>query len=283
MTATTPTEFLEVRTHDVACSPRLLGLCAGFEEGEWRALGLAKHMFEWLPDFVLPLADLKDAGSGEWVTMLRRAAATVYKSEKFKNRGEFGELLLHIVIRQVFGSVPAISKLRYKTATNDTVKGFDAVHVVGAPESMELWLGEAKFYTDFASAARDVAKELALHTQRDFLRDEFLLLRGKIDPTLPHAAALMKLFDENTSLDEVFKIAVIPVLLTYDSDCLSSHSAVSAEYCAAFEGEIRENWKKFSSGLPKLKAVVQLILLPLSTKARLLAALDSGLKAWQSI
>lgn len=283
MSISIPTEFLEVRIHDAGCSPALLAVCAGYEAGEWRSIGLAKHMFSWLPDFVLPLSDLRDAGSGEWVTMLRRAAAAIYKSEKFKNRGEFGELLLHIVIRQVFGSMPAISKIRYKSAANDTVKGFDAVHVVGEPGSLELWLGEAKFYADFTRAARDVSEELVAHTRREFLREEFLLLRGKIDPALPHAQELERLFDENLSLDEVFRRAVIPVLLTYDSDCLAGHAVCDAAFLAAFEEEIRAHWEYFAGRLPMLNATVQLILLPLCTKERLIAALDKGLKAWQSI
>ena len=135
----------------------------------------------------------------------------------------------------MFDSHPAISKIYYKTALNDTVKGFDAVHVVGAAGAMELWLGEAKFYSDIGAAVRDVVKELATHTEVNYLRDEFLLIKGKIDPTWPHARDLEALLSENKSLDEVFSRACIAVLLTYDSDCLSSHSKCDAAYEAAFE------------------------------------------------
>jgi hypothetical protein len=62
--------------------------------------------------------------------MLRAAAQRVYATKKFANRGEFGELLLHIAARQVFNTLPEI-KVYYKDADNDTVKGFDSVHAVG--------------------------------------------------------------------------------------------------------------------------------------------------------
>lgn len=138
----------------------------------------------------------------------------MYESEKFKSRGEFGELFLHAPIRQVFASLPAISKIYCKSAINDTVKGFDAVHVVGPPEDMELWLGGAKFYSDYADAVRDVVAELKKHTQTNYLRDEFLLIRGKIDSKWPQAKNLQELLSDNRSLDDVFSRVCLPVLLT---------------------------------------------------------------------
>ena len=111
--------------------PSVTGLCVGYERSEWRASQFADHIIEWLPEFALNHSELVDIKSGNSIRAIRRAALRVYQSEKFKQRGEFGELFLHAAIRQVFGSVPAISKIYYKSAINDTVKGFDAVHVVG--------------------------------------------------------------------------------------------------------------------------------------------------------
>jgi len=123
----------------------LCRLCAGSERGEWRDKQLAEHLVEWLPEFSLTASELKTLNSSNIVELLRRAAHVVYQAEKFNNRGEFGELLLHVAVRQVYNSIPAISKIYYNTAINDTVKDFDAVHVVDAVGDLELWLGEAKF------------------------------------------------------------------------------------------------------------------------------------------
>lgn len=278
-----PNAFLEVRVHDLSLTPSITGLCVGYERGEWRASQFANHIIEWLPEFALKHSELTDMHSGNAVQLLRNAAKRVYESEKFKNRGEFGELFLHAAIRQVFDSQPAISKIFYKSARNETVKGFDAVHVVGPPGNLELWLGEAKFYTDIEDAINKVVTELRDHTETDYLRDEFLLIKGKIDPSWPHAQALEKLLEENTSLDEVFQRACIAVLLTYDSDCLGAHDKCDAQYAAAFETEIRMHYATFAGkGIPS-ELTIHLILLPLKTKDELLKALDTKLRALQSI
>jgi len=278
-----PAPFLKVRVRDVTARPSITGLCVGYERDDWRASQFARHIIEWLPEFALKHAELTDMNSGNAVQLIRDAAKRVYESRKFENRGEFGELFLHAAIREVFDSQPAISKIYYKSARNDTVKGFDAVHVVGPAGALELWLGEAKFYNDISAAVRDVVAELAAHTETNYLRDEFLLIKGKIDPTWPHAKALEDLLAENKSLDEVFSSACIAVLLTYDSECLGAHTKCDAAYEAAFEAEIRKHHALFAGkALPK-DVTIHLILLPLHTKKRLLAELDAKLQAWQTI
>jgi hypothetical protein len=279
----TPEPFLTLRVHDLTDEPSVTGLCVGYERSEWRASQFVDHLMEWLPEFALNHTELADMHSGNMVKMIRRAARKVYESKKFKVRGEFGELFLHAAIRQVFGSLPAISKIFYKSARNNTVKGFDAVHVVGPPDEMELWLGEAKFYSDFKRAVREVVVELEKHIQTDYLRDEFLLIRGKIDPKWPHAARLEELLSENKSLDEVFLRVCIPVLLTYDSRCLGNYSTCDEAYKKAFETEIRANHLFFKNQkLPK-EIRIHLILLPLETKSKLIALLDEKLRVWQSV
>ncbi|MFN4769431.1 MAG: DUF1837 domain-containing protein [Candidatus Kapaibacterium sp.] len=278
-----PAPFLKIRVHDVAARPSITGLCVGYERGDWRASQFARHIIEWLPEFTLKHAELTDMNSGNAVQLIRDAAKRVYKSRKFKNRGEFGELFLHAAIREVFDSHPAISKIYYKSARNETVKGFDAVHVVGTADALELWLGEAKFYEDINAAVREVVTELAAHTETNYLRDEFLLIKGKIDPTWPHAKALENLLAENKSLDDVFSSACIAVLLTYNSECLEMHTKCDAAYKTAFEAEIRKHHSLFVGKALPNDVTIHLILLPLHTKKRLLAELDDKLKNLQFI
>lgn len=267
--------------------PTLCGLCAGYENGAWRAKGLADHMVEWLPEFALSPAEWTTMQHANSVEMIRRAARTVYQTEKFQKRGEFGEILLHAAIRQVHNSIPAISKIYYKTSMNDTVKGFDAVHVVGPPESLELWLGEAKFYDDIHRAIRDVVGELQAHLGTDYLRSEFILIANKIDETWPHAERLKKLLSPNTSLDEVFQRACIPILLTYESECVAKHVKCSVEYAQDFEREIIKHYDNFAKSIADKnfpsEVRFHLFLMPLGSKKALAEALDGKLKAWQNI
>ena len=275
-----PPPFLTVRVHDVAGNPSITGLCVGYERDEWRSSQFARHIIEWLPEFALKHSELADIDSGNAVQLIRNAARRVYESKKFKNRGEFGELFLHAAMRQVFDSQPAISKIFYKSARNDTVKGFDAVHVVGTADDLELWLGEAKFYSDINDAIISVVAELKQHTETDYLRDEFLLIKGKIDPVWPHAKALERLLVENTSLDEVFARACIAVLLTYDSECLGQHKQCDQAYATAFEAEVRKHHVTFCGKTLPQELTIHLILLPLHTKQKLMQALDERLRNW---
>ena len=238
---------------------------------------------EWLPEFALSDSECEKMNHANAVTFMRRAAKAVYDSKKFQNRGEFGELLLHIAIRQVFDSLPAVSKIYYKDAQNDTVKGFDAVHVVGPPDDLELWIGEAKFYKHINAAIRDVVKEIQAHTQTDYLRSEFALITNKIDDSWDHAKALKRLLNPNTSLDDVFQRACIPVLLTYDSPAVASHTLCSNVYAAAFKKEVKDNCQIFAGKNLPAELRIHLFLLPIKAKQQLVATLDSKLKEWHRI
>jgi hypothetical protein len=278
-----PTPFLEVLVKKLSLQPGLTALCAGYETGEWRYKQLAKHLIEWLPEFALTYSELKELGAHNAVPLLAQAAKSVYTSEKYQKRGELGELLLHIVLRQTCTTVPAISKYYFKDSPNDTVKGFDAVHVVATPKDLELWLGEVKFYDDIQSAIRDVTKEINAHLERDYLHAEFTAITNKIDPAWPHAKKLAKLLHKNTSLDQVFTRVCVPALLTYDSPTVAGYKESSAAYRKAFESEVLKNHTSFSGKKLPANIQVRLFLIPLRKKKDLVKAFDGELKRWQSI
>jgi hypothetical protein len=260
----------------------LTGLCAGYELGTWRCEQLAEHLIDtWLPDFALRYSELTDVNPRTMGRLMRQAAKTVYRTQKFEKRGEFGELLLHAALMQEIGSLPAVSKIYYKDGPNETVKGFDAVHVVPQPEGLELWLGEAKFYTSAPKAIRSAVRSLKQLGDRQYLRDEFAAIVHKVDDQWPHAATLKRLLDPNTSLDKIFSAACIPVLLTYDSSVVASHSVHDATYVTAITQEWEAHHSDFvGQSLPR-HVKVHLFLLPLNTKRRLIRALDKELRRWQ--
>jgi Cap4 SAVED domain len=278
----TPLPFLEVRVKHLSLQPALLGLCVGYESQKWRTKQLVDHMMEWLPEFALSYSERKSFGADTAVRLIRAAARSIYASQKFQNRGEFGELLLHIAIRQVFQTVPAISKIYYKDSDNTTVKGFDAVHVVVSDSTLELWIGESKLYNEISRAIADVVSELQLHTEDSYLRREFAAIVNKIDPRWPHATRLKQLLDPTVSLDKIFDLACIPVLLTYDSEAVNAHVKVTNEYVKAFTSEVERHYVTFKSkSLPKIR--IYLFLMPLKNKSELVLALDTELKKWQQI
>jgi hypothetical protein len=285
-----PDIFLNVIFHEIEEMGDNLALCAGFECGSWRNSQLADHIMEWLPEFALDYSELNEISHKNALRMTKKAAKIVYKTEKYGSRGEFGEILLHIAIRQIYKTIPAISKIYYKSSINETVKGFDAVHVVKKNDELELWIGETKFYENITRAIYDVSKEIVEHLETNYLKSEFILIRNKIDKNWPEADMLKKLLHENTSLDDIFKRVCIPILLTYDSDVVNKSKACNDEYKKNVKDELLSNYanlrgklnseynNKFSQDFP---LVAHVILIPLKAKKELTAALDTRLKALQ--
>ena len=273
-----PPPLLRAVVKRVDSLPGLTGLCAGFESGTWRYDQLAEHMLEWLPEFALNDSEYRAFNGVNARRQLRAAARNIYTSPKYATRGEVGEILLHAVIRQEFGSVPAISKIYYKDAPNDTVKGFDAVHVVEASDGLELWLGEVKLYQDITSALREVVNELKQHTTIPYLRSEFAAIWRKLDPSHPHRDALRTLLTSNATMDVVFTRICIPVLLAYDSATVAAHSRTDAAYEAAITTEFELHYHRFTGAALPAELKIVLILLPMNTKASLLDRFDAKLK-----
>lgn len=276
--------FFNVIVHREDENRDLNGLCAGFEMRNWRKDQLVNHLMDYIPEFALTYSELESIDARDIRRMLRNAASAIYHSEKYQNRGEFGELLLHVVIRELYNTIPAISKIYYKDGPNETVKGFDAVHVVCQDEVLELWLGEVKFYTNINNAINDVVSEIFDHITRDYLRTEFIAITNKIDTKWPHSSKLKKLLDPNTSLDVVFDRACIPVLLTYDSAVIAKYDRSSEEYVKEIKEEFNHLYERFVEKISdKVPLTVHLFLLPLKTKADLVSCFDMRLKQLQCI
>jgi len=278
-----PDPFLAVRVQRHDLVPPLTCVCAGYELGEWRYKQLVSHLIEWLPEFALTYSEREALGPHNAVTLVGRAARTVYTSPKYQRRGEPGELLLHAIIRQVFQTIPAISKYYFKDSANDVVKGFDAVHVVVSDDDLQLWLGEVKFYDEISRAVADVVVELRAHTQRDYLRGEFAAITNKIDDAWPHAERLKKLLHRNTPLQDIFDSVCIPVLLTYDSSAISQNTDVSEAFKSDLEEEVLVHRNSFAGKILPTTLNIHLFLFPLKSKAELMRQFDERLKICQAI
>ena len=262
-------------------------MCAGYDEKRWRADELVEHLCEWIPEWALRYGELNHRlSSATMMSMSRRAARKVYTSKKFEGRGEFGEIMLHAVIRHEFDTHPAISKIYFKDRANDYVKGFDCVHISErADGALELWLGEAKFYVRRGQALAEVVEDLKEHLKREFLKEEFALVVDKLDETFPFAPRLEELLSKNRSLDQIFAAARIPVLIAYDSKIIRDHREVCAEYISAIEAEaeaVRLDLQERldEADLPR-EVSIELLLLPVEDKKELTKALDRELKKWQ--
>lgn len=259
------------------------GFSVGYEFEEFRYEALVELIFSAVLDFSLPESEKKSITPVNAQRKMRNAAKAVYTSDKYSKRGEFGEILLHIIMRDYYNSIPAISKMYYKDGSNETVKGFDAVHIVPVEQDLELWLGEVKFYNNMSNAIRDVIPELVVHTEKKYLRNEFLFISNKIDPLWEYADKVKKLIDERTSLDKIFQRIRIPVLLTYDSEVVKSFKVMCNDYKNALINELNKHHETFrKKDIPKNVDIV-LILLPFEHKKVLVEKLHQKLKVWQQL
>lgn len=233
---------------------------------------------EWIADYALIEEELKVTHANMYVR-LKEAAARVYTSANYKARGEVGEIALHAICRDFFGTVPFAPRVFYLTASNDVVKSFDMVHVkYTSDKTFELWLGEAKFYTDPKEAIASAIKSIKDHIDAGFLNNQKLLLGPQVSRDIPHYEDIRKLLSMQTSLDALFDAAIFPVCIACDSKAVKAHAGTGKIYIEALELELKELQAKLvDSGLPKVIKMM-LIYVPLGSKAQLAAAVDKRLK-----
>lgn len=275
----------EVRVQDMTLSPTLTALCAGFEDGEWRSNQLTQDIFDrHLASFALSFTEWSEIDGNTAAMMLRKAAKAVYATKKYGLRGEFGELLLHAAVKDFFDAQPAVSKIHFKDSANDTVKGFDCVHLVESDGEIELWLGEVKYYKSLSKAITDVVAELKDHVAAGFLRREFIAITNKLDSAWAHTEMVKQLLHEHRTLDEIRDRLVIPVMLTYDSETVATHSANDETYRSALTAEVNAGWNKFAAAVDdEFPVTLHLILVPLASKKRLTNLFHQRLEVWKHL
>lgn len=111
------------------------------------------------------------------------------EQDKYLKKGEFGEMILHLLLRDFFATEPLLSKIHFKDTDNAVVHGFDIVHIgkeLNDPNKVSLYLGESKLYSrkDGNSGLHgigDLVKDVANHFSTDFLNREIALINKKKD------------------------------------------------------------------------------------------------------
>jgi hypothetical protein len=275
-----PVALLTATVEDTATRPPLLAVTVDYEAQTWRADALASHLLDWVLDYALRPQERRAFTSGRALEQIRRAVKTTFGDNN--DSWVPGEILLHAICRQFFGSDTVISKVWFKTAVNDTYKGFDAVHCVHLGNELQLWLGEAKFYQDLKAAIRSALNDLRQHLELGYLRSEFMLIADKIEDEHPHAADLRMLMHPNTPIDTAFDRIVAPVFVAYDSPVTCAHTVASTSYKQALEAEVRSAWLQFANKLdPNLPVSVRLFLLPMASKTTFVDAINRELTKWR--
>lgn len=156
----------------------------------------AKVVMDVIPEYVFAHYENEEINELNAVSKLREAAHSIYKIKEFelmrryyvdgdlqakqeldglayKNRGEFGELILHLLLRDFKGTIPLVSKVYFKDTSGVPAHGFDTVHI--SPDEKVLWLGESKFYGNGKEGIRQLLVDLEAHLKKNILMSNLLL------------------------------------------------------------------------------------------------------------
>jgi hypothetical protein len=237
---------------------------------------------EWLPDYALAEDELS-VDHGNMYVRMRQAAIRVYTSQKYKKRGEAGEITLHAICRDFFGTIPISNRVFYKSASNDVVKAFDMVHA-RLPEGgeVEVWLGESKLYLDPIAGIDDAIKSMKDHIGAGFLTNEKMLLGPQVPKSTPRYGEVVSLFESQTSLDKLLASAVFVVLVAADSAAAQKAKDHTDEYLAEVTLELAAQVARMSKVTDFANLRLLVMFVPLATKRALVDAFDAKLKGIQA-
>ncbi|CAI8737988.1 DUF1837 domain-containing protein [Pseudomonas donghuensis] len=195
-----------------------------YESGRYRQTELVGLIRDTVPYFALTESEIQSIDKSDW----NRQSFTRISDAHQNSKGDYGELLLFLIL-SVFYDVPKfVTKARLRSTTKDQIKGFDCAHFSLEDEKVVLWLGEAKFHKDISTAISSAFSSLNDHlNDPDKIKSELKLLGGEIEinkAIAPEKYEILKDYvSGGKSLDKV-DIAV-PVLVTYDSQCITKYSA----------------------------------------------------------
>jgi hypothetical protein len=276
-----PARFLDDLGPGATSKPAAQLFCAGFDGGAWRCEGFAFHLAEWLPDYALREEELS-VNHANALLKYNQAAARVYTSEKYQNRGEVGEIALHAICRDFFDTIPISPRVFYKSASNDVIKAFDMVHVrFPKKKTIEIWLGESKIYKSSSRAISDAIKSITTHIASGFLKNEKILLGPQIPKSTPNYDQIAQLFSNNSKIDDFLSAAVFAIGILCESKSAAAAKLADEKYLAGAKAELEAlSAVVAKSGLAaKIRIVVFYI--PLPGKKVIIDAFDKRLKGLQ--
>ena len=262
-----------------------------------------------IPEFAFGYHEGQVVGLVGVVDVVHEAAKSIYKIKEFEKtgeiyrcsdyiadddtersylkRGEFGELILHLLLRDYHNTIPLLSKIYFKDAYGSTIHGFDAVHI--QPQAKSLWLGESKLYIDGQAGIRALIDDIKNHFKRDYLNDEFTIISKKLKPydNIVEKDHWLELMDQHTTLLDLLESVSIPLLCTYSSNLFTKFDdETQLEFIDAYEKEVRELKEYFDEKNDhSLKTSLNIILLlfPVKCKNELVRRMHEKLYHLQGI
>ncbi|MCU5002902.1 DUF1837 domain-containing protein [Bacillus tropicus] len=282
------------------------------DDGEmvYRLNEFISFLINIIPEFAFGFHQGTSTSNDEIVNKIYQAAKSIYKIKEFREvsslylsdqvldddieidkkylkRGEFGEVILHFILKNFHGTVPLISKVYFKDSYGHAVHGFDSVHI--NEDDKTLWLGESKLYTDGKKGLLALIEDLKEHFKRDYINDEFTIISNRIKDTESNKKVdyWLSLLDSTTKLSEQLSQIVIPLICTYSCDLFGQYSDEGdQEFIKAYENEIQKLKKYFDDNYDhplKKHLNIVVILFPVKSKVDLVKGLHKKLLIMQNL
>ncbi len=277
-------------------------------ESVYRINHLVRLLIEVIPEFAFGHHCGETTDNTEIVSTLIDAAKAIYSidefqkvrdlyldnplidvsvADRFLRRGEFGELILHLLLRDFHETIPLISKIYFRDSFGTAVHGFDSVHIQENTKS--LWLGESKLYTDGKKGVAALIDDIKEHFTNGYLDSEFAIITRKVHllDNIPQKDYWLDLLNSSTTLRDQLNNIYIPLLCTYESDNFKKHNDEKIQaFIDDYEKEVRELKKYFDKNNDHpLKSNLHIIVLlfPIQSKKELVVNLHRILSKLQSL
>lgn len=308
----TPFNSHKIITHKINES-ELSTFLVGFDIDDkgkinYRIKQLVEKLTHVLHEFAFGFHEGENTDNKEILVKLVEAAQSIYKidafqkvkdlyndgegidddvDDKYLRRGEFGELILHLLLRDFHRTIPLLSKVYFKDSRGHAVHGFDAVHI--EPHTKTLWLGESKIYKDGKAGIRALLKDIEEHFKSDYLNSEFMIISKKLTnfDNIPEKEYWIDLMNKSTKLMDQLTSINIPLLCTYNCNLFTSHSDENHDsFIEEYLKEMRELKRYFDENNIhplKTKLNIILILFPIQNKVELVKGLHNKLSLIQQL
>ncbi|WP_447864190.1 HamA C-terminal domain-containing protein [Kluyvera sichuanensis] len=309
MTPFNSQQVIEERVNE----PEFCSYLVGFDladdgQSYYRLSPLVQKILSALHEFCFGYHEGSSTDNTETLTKLIESAQLVYKIDSFRKirelcqvsgyndddipdkylkRGEFGELILHLLLRDFHSTIPLLSKIYFKDSVGHAVHGFDSVHI--DPVKKELWLGESKLYTDAKNGIKELINDVSEHFNNDYINAEFTLISKKIkgSPNTPELDYWLDMLSSGSKLSDRLSKINIPLLCTYTCDLFYKHSDEnSSAFTDAYETKVTELKKYFDDHFEhpwKNRLNIILLLFPVQSKLDLVKSLHLKLTLLQSV
>jgi hypothetical protein len=324
----------------IITQPNLETFLVGFDLGAFRYEALSEVLMDTIVDFafgyhtgILKTYDrriLKEAAKSiynikafsevKWTYVDNNSElldCELKAENKYLKRGEFGELILHLLLRDFYSTVPLLSKIYFKDTDGAVVHGFDTVHIgpdIEDSAKTSLFLGESKVYSRKDNTAgingiKDLVDDIKHHFKKDFLYREIALIGKKrysykpIDNLADTSSDVYQQFlkDKDSWFDLMSKVesheckledflhtVTVPLVCTYQSAVLSKFdNETDEDFIKEYNAEMEALKTVFEAEMAKIidekgepvrtKLKVILILFPLPNKKELVKLLHQKL------